>query len=118
MDFERLNRYLLSKKETTYDYPFNETTRVYRIGGKIFVLLDEIKTPIALNLKCDPIYSLELRSLYSYINAGHHMNKKHWNTFMLVDHADENLLKELIDHSYELVFASLSKKLRDEIKLK
>ncbi len=118
MDFKRLNRYLLLKKGASFDYPFDETTRVYRVGGKMFALLNDTKTPISINLKCDPIYALELRSLFSYIESGYHMNKKHWNTFTIVNHAEESLLRELIDHSYDLVFASLNKKLRDEIKLK
>ncbi|MBN2768587.1 MAG: MmcQ/YjbR family DNA-binding protein [Campylobacterales bacterium] len=118
MDLKRLDRYLLSKTGASFDYPFDETTKVYRIANKIFALLDDTKKPISINLKCDPIYALELRSLFSYIESGYHMNKKHWNTFTIVNHADEGLLRELIDHSYELVFASLSKKLREEIKLK
>jgi predicted DNA-binding protein (MmcQ/YjbR family) len=75
--------------------------------------------PISVNLKCDPIYALELRSLYKGIIAGYHMNKKHWNTVMVEDSdVDEETVKELIDHSYELVFEKLTKKQKASLDMK
>ena len=115
MNFEQLNTYILSKQHATFDYPFDETTRVYRIGEKMFALSSE-KSPISVNLKCDPIYALELRSLYEGITAGYHMNKKHWNTVVVEDSdVDEETVRELIDHSYELVYKSLIKKQREAL---
>ncbi len=113
MDFNTLQKVLLSFQGTTYDYPFDEETRVYRVGEKIFALTKDT-TPLRVNLKCDPIYALELRSLYEGIIAGYHMNKKHCNTVTLEQSdVDEELAKELMAHSYELVFSKLSKKQRD-----
>jgi predicted DNA-binding protein (MmcQ/YjbR family) len=110
MDFEKMDRYLLGKEGVTFDYPFDESTRVYRIGRKIFALSTE-KKPVRINLKCDPLYALELRSLYEGINAGYHMNKKHWNTVQIeASDVDEETVRELIDHSYALVYKSLTKK--------
>jgi predicted DNA-binding protein (MmcQ/YjbR family) len=115
MNFEQLNTYILSKQHATFDYPFDETTRVYRIGEKMFALSSE-KSPISVNLKCDPIYALELRTLYEGITAGYHMNKKHWNTVVVEDSdVDEETVRELIDHSYELVYKSLTKKQRESL---
>jgi predicted DNA-binding protein (MmcQ/YjbR family) len=110
MNFETMDRYILSKEGATFDYPFDEKTRVYRVGEKMFALTTE-ESPIRVNLKCDPIYSLELRSIYEGVSAGWHMNKKHWNTVIVEDtDVDEETAKELIDHSYELVYNSLTKK--------
>ncbi len=115
MTFKKLDKYLLNKQGTTYDYPFDDKVRVYRIGNKIFALTSE-DSPISVNLKCDPIYALELRSLYRGIIAGYHMNKKHWNTILLEDSdVDDGLVKELIDHSFELVYSSLTKKQREAL---
>jgi len=117
MNFKALNSYLLSKQGATYDYPFDEEVRVYRVGNKMFALTNENKRPLNVNLKCDPIYALELRSLYKGIIGGYHMNKKHWNTVMLEDSdVDKETIEELIDHSYDLVFKSLTKRVREEIK--
>ncbi len=115
MNFKQLDRYLLSKQGTTYDYPFDEKVRVYRIGKKMFALTSE-EGPISVNLKCDSIYALELRSLYEGITAGYHMNKKHWNTVVVEDSdVDEETVRELIDHSYELIYKSLTKKQREAL---
>ena len=113
MTFKQLDNYILSKEGSTFDYPFDERIRVYRIAEKMFALTaDEI--PLEVNLKCDPIYALELRSLYEGVRAGYHMNKKHWNTVTLTDSdVDDETVRELIDHSYELVFSKLTKKQRE-----
>lgn len=113
MDFEELDSYIRSRQGATFDYPFDEKVRVYRIGEKIFALTWEEK-PLRVNLKCDPLYALELRSLYEGIIAGYHMNKKHWNTVTVEgSDVDEETVKELIDHSYYLVFSKLTKKQKD-----
>ena len=113
MNLEQLDKYLLGKKGAGFDYPFDERTRVYRISEKMFALTSEDK-PLRVNLKCDPIYALELRSIYEGVIAGYHMNKKHWNTVTIEDSdVDEETVKELIDHSYDLVYESLSRKKRE-----
>ena len=110
MTFKELERYILSKEGVTYDYPFDDEVRVYRISEKIFALTSD-KHPLGVNLKCDPIYALELRSLYKGIVSGYHMNKKHWNTVSLEEtDVDEETIRELIDHSFELVYGKLTKK--------
>jgi predicted DNA-binding protein (MmcQ/YjbR family) len=112
MNFEQLDTYIRAKQGVTYDYPFDEKVRVYRIADKMFALTSEDR-PISVNLKCDPIYALELRSLYKGIIVGYHMNKKHWNTVTVEDSdVDDETVKALIDHSYELVYGQLTKKQR------
>jgi predicted DNA-binding protein (MmcQ/YjbR family) len=115
MNFEQLDKYLLSKQGASFDYPFDEKTRVYRIAEKMFALTSEDE-PVRVNLKCDPIYALELRSIYEGVIAGYHMNKKHWNTVTVEgSDVDDETVKELIDHSYDLVYKSLSKKKRETL---
>lgn len=112
MNLQKLDDYLLSKPNVTCDYPFDDKVRVYRIGDKMFALTAD-EAPLEINLKCDPIYALELRNLYKGIRAGYHMNKKHWNTVTLSNSdVDDETVKELIDHSFELVFSKLPKKVQ------
>lgn len=113
MNFEQLDTYLRSKKGVTFDYPFDDKVRVYRIAEKMFALTSEEK-PVRVNLKCDPLYALELRALYQGVTAGYHMNKKHWNTVTVEgSDVDDETVKELIDHSYALVYQKLTKKQKD-----
>ena len=67
------------------------------------------------NLKCDPQRAADLRLEHPQILPGYHMNKKHWNTLVLDGSLKPALVRELIDHSYELVTASLTKKIRDSL---
>jgi len=100
-------------EETT---PFGPEVLVYKVAGKVFALANPDEHPHRVNLKCDPERSLELRDRYEDITPGYHMNKRHWNTLHLSGRVPNALLKNLIDHSFELVVASLPKKVRDEIK--
>lgn len=81
MNLEQLDTYVQNKPHVTVDYPFDEMTRVYRVGEKMFTLTsDKEARNHEVNLKCDPLYALELRSLYEGIISGYHMSKKHWYT--------------------------------------
>lgn len=87
------------------------------MGNKIFALIDEASNAPRINLKFDPYYARELREMYPYVIAGYHMNKHHWNTIICEDEeVDEALLFEWIDDSYDLVFASLPKKVQSFIR--
>ena len=113
MNFKQLEKYIMKKQGVTFDYPFDDIVRVYRIAEKIFALTSEEKT-LRVNLKCDPIYALELRSIYEGIIAGYHMSKKHWNTVSIEESdVDDETIKELIDHSYELIYSKLTKKQKE-----
>jgi predicted DNA-binding protein (MmcQ/YjbR family) len=116
MNIEELYAYCLQKKGVSEQFPFDEHTLVFKVGSKIFALTD-ITDFKSINLKCNPERAIELREQYTAVHPGYHMNKKHWNTILLFSDLDDNLLKELIDHSYQLVLNSLSKKIRDEITL-
>ena len=115
MTFDDIQNHIENNFNASYDYPFDEEVRVYRVSNKIFALITSTE-PLKMNLKCDPIYSLELRDIYKSVSSGYHMNKKHWNTIEVQNSdIDEDTIKELINHSYELVFNSLSKKVRESL---
>ena len=114
MDIEWIRSYCLSKKGTEESFPFDDTTLVIKVGGKIFILIS-LEGDVSMNLKCDPILAIELREVHPAISPGYHMNKKHWNTIYLDGSLPKDLLLEMIDHSYELVFKSLPEKVRLEV---
>lgn len=114
MDIEVFREYCLGKSGVTEDFPFDQETLVFKVGGKIFALTN-ITDFNSVNLKCDPERALELREHYPAIQPGYHMNKKHWNTVHFDGSISFGLLKELIDHSYTLVRQSLPKKVREAL---
>jgi len=115
MNIETFREYCLSKPAATEDTPFGPGNIVFKVGGKMFALaaLDEV--PPAVNLKCDPDLALELRDRYAQVRPGYHMNKKHWNMVELDGVIPEKEIREMVDHSYDLVVRSLSKARREKL---
>lgn len=112
MDLPDAISHCLSKAGAVETTPFGPDALVYKVGGKMFALTVPDDFPARINLKCDPERSLELRDAYDAITPGYHMNKRHWNTVLLDGSVPTGLVRELIDHSYDLVRASLPKKTR------
>ena len=69
----------------------------------MFLLIPLDTDPLRFNAKCDPERAIQLREEYSGIVPGYHMNKKLWNTVLLDGSVPGKLVRELIDHSYELI---------------
>ncbi|GAB2702997.1 MmcQ/YjbR family DNA-binding protein [Mucilaginibacter koreensis] len=115
MDMETLHNYCLGKPGTTDGFPFGEDTLVFKAGNKIYALAD-LANGDRVNLKCDPELAVELRERYEEVQPGYHMNKTHWNTVFLNGSLTQKQLFEMIDHSYQLIIASLPKKIQAEIK--
>ena len=114
MNVEEFRDYCLLKPGTTEGFPFDETTLVFKVMGKMYALTN-VDLFEGINLKCDPERALELREENDGIQPGYHMSKKHWNTVSTDGRVEDSLLFELIDHSYDLVVKSLTKKLQAEL---
>jgi predicted DNA-binding protein (MmcQ/YjbR family) len=118
MNIQQLYEFCLSKKGVTEHFPFDEDTLVFKVGGKMFALTSlkqfEDGNP-SMNLKCDPEKAEELRAEYEGIRPGYHMSKVHWNSVDFNKDVSTKMICELINHSYDLVFKSLTKKVQAEI---
>lgn len=115
MDVETFREYCLQKKGVEECFPFDEVTLVFKVMGKMFALTGLDAEVFKVNLKCDPDRALDLREQYDEVQPGYHMNKQHWNTVEFEGSIPDQLLRELVDHSYNLVSASLPAKLRKEL---
>jgi predicted DNA-binding protein (MmcQ/YjbR family) len=116
MDLPDLIDYCLQLPHCEESTPFGTHTLMYKVGGKVFAITGVDAFPTFANLKCDPKRSLVLREQYHGITAAYHMNKKHWNSVMLNGRVPTELIRELVDHSYDLVHRSLSKAQRETVK--
>jgi predicted DNA-binding protein (MmcQ/YjbR family) len=116
MNIETLRAYCLAKPAVEETLPFGPDTLVYKVAGKMFLLTSLDNDPLTFNVKCDPDLAIELRERYDAVQPGYHMNKKHWNTITVDGSVSAKLLKEWIDHSYELVVDSLPAKVKAELK--
>ena len=113
MNVEEIREYCISKPGVTEGFPFDDTTLVFKVGGKMFALLS-LEDDLSMNLKCDPELAISLREQYPGIIPGYHMNKTHWNT-VFTNGVSDKLLMELIDGSFMLIYNTLPEKKRREI---
>ncbi|MBJ7428040.1 MAG: MmcQ/YjbR family DNA-binding protein [Bacteroidia bacterium] len=114
MHIEQLREYCLAKKGVEETFPFGEDTLVFKVMGKMFAVTS-LSEPVSVNLKCNPEKAIELRASFEAVKPGYHMNKIHWNTISYNEDVSDKLILELIDHSYQLVVSSLTKKLQQEL---
>jgi predicted DNA-binding protein (MmcQ/YjbR family) len=115
MNIEELRDYCLSKKGVTEGFPFNETALVFKVEGKMFCMTD-LEGALIVNLKNHPWKNLELREQYSAVRPGYHMNKQHWNTVDVDGSIPDDVLRQLIDESYQIVVGKLPLKKQNELK--
>lgn len=115
MDIDNVRKCFLDKPGTTEEMPFNQPVPVYKVGDKMFGLINVHESRASINLKYPKEHIYELRSIYEEIRPGYHMNKENWNTVYLDGSLKEEFIKELIDVSYNLVYRSLTKKKQAEI---
>lgn len=117
MDIETFRLYCLAKKGVEESFPFGEDTLVFKVIGKIFALTGLNNEEFKANLKCQPERVIQLREEHPLdILPGYHMNKKHWNTVRFEGDLEGALIRELIDHSYDLVVSKLTKKDKEKLK--
>jgi predicted DNA-binding protein (MmcQ/YjbR family) len=104
MNIESLREYVLGKPSVTEGFPFGDEVIVYKVNGKMFLLLPLDTQPLQFNVKCDPDKAVELREEYpGAVLPGYHMNKKHWNTIVADGTLTNRQMLEMVDESYRLV---------------
>ncbi|MCO1580961.1 MmcQ/YjbR family DNA-binding protein [Crossiella sp. SN42] len=94
------------------EHPFGPDWEVFKVRGKVFMLMTEVPGRPVVILKSDPAEARALREQYEHITPGYHMNKKHWITVEGGDAVDEELVGELVTESYRLVVGGLPKSQR------
>ena len=114
MDIEFFRECCLSKKGVTEGFPFDRNTLFFKVLNKIFALTD-IEIFESVNLKCDPKRALKLRETTDGIIPGFHMNKKHWNTVFVTGLVRDELIIELLNHSYDMVVLGMSNRQKTEL---
>ena len=112
---EEIREYCLEKKGVTEGFPFNETTLVFKVGGKMFLLMALENQPLVFSAKNTEGKNQELRAQYYQISGAYHMNKTHWNS-IVCEGLKPDFLKHLLAVSYQLVFNSLTRKVKEEVR--
>ncbi len=116
MDLGALRAYCLSRPGATPGYPFGPGALVIKVSGRMFAIVDEEGEPIRVSLKCEPEIALLLRSRYKSVGPGYHLSKRHWNTITLDGEVPTDMIKGLVDDSYDLVVDGLTRRDREAIR--
>jgi predicted DNA-binding protein (MmcQ/YjbR family) len=114
MNIGELRNYCLNMKGVTEDFPFDENTLVFKVGGKMFILTG-LDGEFSINVKCDPENAIDLREKYLCVLPGYHMNKKHWNTVIIDGTLPDKLIYNWIGDSYNRVLKTLPRKEANKI---
>jgi predicted DNA-binding protein (MmcQ/YjbR family) len=115
MNAESLRTFCLAKKGVEESQPFGPDNLVYKVGGKMFLLVSLDAVPLQFNAKCDPDMALKLREHHNCVLPGYHMSKKHWNTVVVDGTVSDKMLLQWVLDSYNLVYESLPKRIKAEL---
>ncbi|MGI5205469.1 MmcQ/YjbR family DNA-binding protein [Spirillospora sp. CA-108201] len=112
---DRMIAECLAKPGAVEDYPFGDEVAVFKVAGRMFALVPLGASPPSVSLKCDPGLAEELRARYAAVTPGYHLDKRHWNTVVLDGSVPGEEVRELVDHSYDLVVAKLTRAQRSRL---
>jgi predicted DNA-binding protein (MmcQ/YjbR family) len=99
----QLRDYCLSFAGAEETFPFGPETSVFKVGGKMFALSQLDRHPLKVSVKCEPELAEALRAAHEAVLPGYHLNKRHWNTVVLDGSLPEQMVKDMIEDSYDLV---------------
>ena len=112
MYLDTLRDACLAKPGAWEDLPFGPDTLVFKVQKKMFGIVGLERLPHGIGLKCDPERAIDLRERHQGVTTGPYLNGKHWNLILLESDVSDELIRELIDHSYNLVVAGMTRKER------
>ena len=115
MNVEEVHAYCTKFAEVTEEFPFDDTSLVFKVSGKMFLLLPLEAEGHFILAKCDPELAIELREKYDAVKPGYHMNKKHWNMVYLERDMPDVEIRQAIRHSYEKVVEKMPRKERERL---
>ena len=117
MNLDQLEKIFISRNGSTKGYPFGDEAMVFKVMNKMFGFIMWEKQPLQVVMKSDPQDAIIYREIYDCVTEGYYMNKKHWNTITIDGTMKDEILIDMINESYDLVVAKLTKKERNELSL-
>ena len=99
----KLRSLCLTFPDAEETFPFGSETSVFKVSGKMFALSQLKRMPLQVSVKCEPELGEQLRGTYDEIEPGYHLNKRHWLTVTCRGGAPDELVRELVAGSYDLV---------------
>ena len=115
MDAAGLREWCLQQTGAIEDFPFGPEHSVFKVSGKMLALSALERTPLEVSLKCEPELAVALRNSYPAIRPGYHLDKRHWNTVTIDGSLSDQLVRDMIEDSYDLIVSALPRRVREEL---
>lgn len=117
MRYQWINEYLMAMKGASSDFKEEWNWRRYLLDDKMFaaVCMDSQGEAQLITLKLEPLEGDFLRQQYEDILPGYYMNKLHWNSVRADGNVPDDLLKDMLEKSYDLVLSKMTKKKQKEL---
>ena len=115
MDAKAVRAWCLEQPGAIEEFPFGPETSVFKVARKIFAISALDRAPLNVSVKCEPELAVALRQSYPAIRPGYHLDKRHWNTVTLDGSLPDQLVRDLIEDSYDLIVSALPKRVRKEL---
>jgi predicted DNA-binding protein (MmcQ/YjbR family) len=98
------------------DFPFGPESSVFKVEGKLFAISALAASPLKVSLKCEPELAEELRGSYpDAIAPGYHLNKRHWNTVLCDGSLPDEMVRDMVEDSYDLIVAAMPATVRERL---
>lgn len=104
---------VFQKNGTYVDHPFGPDSEIIKVENKIFAQLFQLKGIDKITLKCDAMTGQFYRQMFpDVVVRGYHcppVQQPYFNTFSLDGSVPDEIIIEMIDHSYAVVVDKLPK---------
>ncbi len=104
---DELREHCLGFPGSEETFPFGAQTSVFKVSGKMFALSRLAQSPLQVSLKCEPTLAQQLRDAHRAVLPGYHLNKRHWNTVTVDGSLPNQMIKDMVEDSYDLVVSQL-----------
>jgi predicted DNA-binding protein (MmcQ/YjbR family) len=104
---EELRRHCLCFPGAEETFPFAPGVSVFKVEGKMFALSRLGADSLSVSLKCEPTLAEQLREAHAAVTPGYHLNKRHWNTVLVDGSLPDQMVRDLVEDSYDLVVSRL-----------
>ena len=115
MDAAGLRAWCLEQPGAVEEFPFGPEHSVFKVSGKMFALSALERVPLEVSVKCEPDLAVALRSSYDAVRPGYHLNKRHWNTITVDGRLEDQLVRDMVEDSYDLVVSALPARVREQL---
>lgn len=112
MDPGALRDHCLSFPGSAETFPFTPGTSVFKVADKIFAVTALGHRPLQVSVKCEPLLAEQLRQAHPAVRPGYHLSKRHWNTVTVDGSLPDQMIRDMIEDSYDLVVSGLSQSRR------